>query len=70
MTAMTKDGVLIFGFVLVYYVPRAMYVVMLGLFSFWLPQVCSNAYHGTVAALIPHYVIGTAATRALVPLCA
>jgi hypothetical protein len=61
-------GFLLAGFLAVYYVRHSVYFLVLALFSLWVPQIFSNAYRDSVAAITPHYVIGTSVTRAVVPL--
>eukprot|EP00727_Mastigamoeba_balamuthi_P008361 m51a1_g4147 hypothetical protein (1503) ;mRNA; r:237576-243772 len=61
------DGFLLSGFLLVFYVKGAFWFVMFVSFSFWVPQIYSNARYGHSKSLMSHYVIMTSVCRLFVP---
>ncbi len=52
---------------LLWYMPSVILLVLLGLHSFWIPQITWNAIHDTRGALHPLYLFGMSATRLFIP---
>ncbi len=52
---------------LIWYMPSMIPIVLLGLYSFWIPQITWNAIQDTRGALHPSYVYGMSATRLFIP---
>ena len=44
-------------------------VLILSMFSFWVPQILRNVIHNTRRGLDLYYVVGTSFTRLVIPLC-
>eukprot|EP01132_Coremiostelium_polycephalum_P008044 gene8044-9892_t len=56
------------GFILLYYASYYINLMILGLFSFWIPQIYNNAKKSIRRPFLWKYVIGISITRLLIPL--
>eukprot|EP01112_Ceratiomyxa_fruticulosa_P013291 TRINITY_DN3734_c0_g3_i1.p1 TRINITY_DN3734_c0_g3~~TRINITY_DN3734_c0_g3_i1.p1 ORF type:complete len:545 (+),score=49.15 TRINITY_DN3734_c0_g3_i1:304-1938(+) len=59
---------LVGGFVLLYYMNNLFYMFLIIMYSFWVPQIISNAVRGTRKPLLWQYVLGISITRLAIPL--
>ncbi len=53
--------------VLLWYVPTLVPLLLMGLYSFWIPQITWNAIQDTRGALHPSYMWGMSTTRLFIP---
>jgi len=59
---------LVGGFVLLYYMNHLFYLFLFVMYSFWVPQIISNATRSSRRPLLWQYVLGMSVTRLAIPL--
>jgi hypothetical protein len=63
------DGtLLIAGIISMYEFHNHMKLILLLMYSFWIPQIISNVIHDSRKPLDPHYILGITVTRLAIPL--
>ena len=63
-------GCLLAGIILIYQLQRHSGVLILIVYSFWVPQIIHNIHHDHRKPLLVRYIVGMSATRLLIPLYA
>jgi len=63
-------GCLLAGIVVIYQMQRFSGVLILLIYSFWVPQIVHNMHHDHRKPLLIRYIVGMSATRLLIPLYA
>lgn len=62
------DGILLGGILLMYEFHNYLKVIILLMYSFWIPQIITNVIRDSRKPLHPHYILGITVTRLAVPL--
>jgi hypothetical protein len=63
-------GCLLAGIVVIYQMQHYSGALVLGMYSFWIPQIVHNVQHDHRRPLLVRYIVGISATRLLIPLYA
>lgn len=62
------DGILLGGILLMYEFHNHLRLILLLVYSFWIPQIITNVVRDSRKPLNPHYILGITVTRLAIPL--
>uniref|UniRef100_A0A803MR34 RING-type E3 ubiquitin transferase n=1 Tax=Chenopodium quinoa TaxID=63459 RepID=A0A803MR34_CHEQI len=62
------DGILLGGILIMYEFHNFLRVILLLMYSFWIPQIVTNVIRDSRKPLHPHYILGMTITRLAIPL--
>lgn len=62
------DGILLGGILIMYEFHNFLRLILLLMYSFWIPQIITNVIRDSRKPLHPHYILGMTATRLAIPL--